>query len=905
MRKERESRGGESDFSGVLGGLRKAAGETVEAVSEAATTFGEGMASGASLRYYEPEWGGLKEGSTADVVVKTAGQIAGSLIPIEAGSAAIGAAAVAAGLSGAWIPLGAATLASLAYAAAEKNDLSDKGTNMILTGAAGVLLGAVKARGIASATKKLVKASPEASAFLKSVKEGTMSFLDRNTVGELKAYRASKSMTDKPLQDVVHNALTDILSDPKAGASAYPKLTEKITKAMFDEKGELITDFAAKQIKVANAVKEATENVIKVDAAETAMKLADEWNQTTIGKVQSKLKDTWVGIRKSFEDPGATMGRIGHGEAYQLADDGSRIKMALHEFSAQNVSSVSGKLAKMQKKNKTAYQALSKRVNAALEDPLNAGTHLKDSFDSEVYDVFKSEYLDFWKPQISKTGAGVIEGGYVPHMKAVLAGAKGKLFDDIPVEMKSGFFKHRSGLLGEWVDDDLLGVHKAYVNSVSRKISFDPLLKYFGKSDQSPILASFINSVVENPRVPGGLLDYVTGIRYINQVKFNHFGAVSNLSQQETAKALVTPQATQLAKRLTKLKNPDIINFINSKFAKSYTDVLPDDVKILAKAKGWALNPFETSEGRNWSFSRAAGLAEELVQDGRLAKYTKEGMDFDKAVAKVLGDEKTWQRGMRRGHNLASSTQFTMNKGMKPELFGKALEEHPILRPILQFKRFQLAQMERVFNIFSPKGREMDIMRRGFKDEVNVVERFRSMKMLKKGLVANIKKAPNEERAIMKNMLKEVTEDMGFLKDEIKRIEPRDALRSSYHIGKMIVTGSAPKLARTWLKWGLMGLALERGLSVGKEYTEGEKIRDVKFTALGQVPGLEVVRGMELSPRYFDPKYGIVSRMMSYTPGLGLIDSSLPGRPITRFVHQKLFGKGKEEGKRRSRNKRK
>jgi hypothetical protein len=189
----------------------------------------------------------------------------------------------------------------------------------------------------------------------------------------------------------------------------------------------------------------------------------------------------------------------------------------------------------------------------------------------------------------------------------------------------------------------------------------------------------------------------------------------------------------------------------------------------------------------------------------------------------------------------------------------------------------------------------MDILRRNLSDEVNVVQRLQGMRTLQNGLERTYKTAGKEDRVIIKNMVSELKRDTGFLKDEVKRIEPRELARSATHIGRMIVKGSAPKLARTWLKWSAIGYAFN------KTFTPENKARDVKFAVAGQVPGLEYLRAVDLSPRYYDPKYGVVAAASSYTPFLGLIDSSLPGRPITRLVHQTLFGKS-ESGKKGKRN---
>ena len=160
-------------------------------------------------------------------------------------------------------------------------------------------------------------------------------------------------------------------------------------------------------------------------------------------------------------------------------------------------------------------------------------------------------------------------------------------------------------------------------------------------------------------------------------------------------------------------------------------------------------------------------------------------------------------------------------------------------------------------------------------------------KMIKKNMGGLV---PNEKQ-IMKNVLSELKDDVTSLTDEVKRIEPRRFIRSAHEIGKTIVQGTSPKLARTWLKWGIVGYMFN------KAYKGDKKASDLGYTVLGQIPGLDAVRGWDLSPRYFDPKYGIVANAVSVAPAIGMIDALIPGRPLTRGIHDKLFPKKEKQKK--------
>ena len=902
-----------SDVSDVAGDVAESVGGAAKAVGEGYVTYAEGFAKGAALRRYEPEWGGLRESSTAGKVVKTIGELTGSIVAMEGLGAAVGVAAAALGLSGPLVPLASATLGALAYTAAEKSDLSDKGRDSILTIAAASLMGGRQIRKIYKAGKKIMEVSPEAASFVKAVKEGTKEFISSGTpemITDLKAYRATKGLEKAPVEEVVRKALTDIMSNPKMGAAKYPELTKKMKSFMFDADGKVIQGVANMQVKINNAVDDATKNVLKAKAFEEGNIVKESWEKTLVGRVVDKGKETWRGLTKSFEDPGNAMAKIGHGEGYQLADEGHGVQRKLLAFSEQVVGLTEAKLVgKLRPKDPEAYKQLSRDVNAAIEafgqgDTATVNKLLKTPLHSETFDTYKFAYNDFWEPHLAEKSIGTIKGGgYVPHAKRVKNILQGELGNNIPEELKAGFLMKRKGEIADWRDDDIVGVYRSYARAVSKKLSFDPLVNYFGKSDKHPELAAFINGVIETPRVKGGFIDSITGIRYKNQVELNHFNALANLPQQETMWARISPEAKVLAKKLTKLEDPKVLEYLNGKFAHQYMDTLPENFKRLAKknSKLWDMiaHPFETSEGQNWLMSRAGGLAEEMAQGGKVAevnKLVKGGTSFDKAVAKILSDDDVWKRGIRRGNNLATETQFSMDKGMKGKFFGSAVAEHPFLRPLVQFRRFQIAQMESVFNLLRSKGREVSIIRRGLRDEVNVVDRLNGMRVLRKGMKDGLAKAGKEDRVKMGSIIKELDEDMGFLKDEVKRIEPRELARSVSHIGKMIVKGSAPKLARVWLKWGLMGMMFD------KVYTSQQKQGHVATSIAGQVPGLENVRGFDLSTRYYDPKYGLVGMVMSYTPFLGLVDSTLPGRPLTYAIHKALFGKEKKAKKGKSKS---
>lgn len=835
-----------------------------------------------------------------------AGNIAGSAISIGAGSSLAGVGLAALGFTGPLAPIIGGTIAGLAYAGLEKADLETKAKDGAVAAIIGAAAGALKLRGIGKAVQGLAEG---AETIKKAKALGNVDdFIiqgGKEVIDELKMYAHKKALPDKNLSTTLFNVVKDFQQDPMEVGKAMPKVVEKVlAKHALRENGlikdEWLHDMSAAQ----NVVKEEVTKILATQAHLRGQELVDNWNNASmIGK-------TWGAIKGGLADPGNLLAsRPNGGMIFQMADDSVFARDYLRTSAKINFEPFYEKLAKMSKKNPEEYKALSERVTAALENRENAASILKNDFETDVYNGFKGSY-DFWMQNMEKMGLKVRKD-YVPHLTEMIKDPKSILGQDMPQELSEGFFGARKGQLKDFVRDDLIRVYNTYENFASRKIAYDPVIKLWKEKGSDPIIGKFLNGVVANRRIEGGVIDWITGQKYLNLVARNPFSAASNLAQQGLAEGHVSGEAFRLSKQLRKINDPEIVEYLNRSFSKFAESVIPKEI-LEGQSKGFAknildkMNFFEMAEGRNWMASRAMGVSEELVQSSKYQQLIKSGKNLQDAAFQTLKESPDlWKRAMTRGSDLASKTQFSMAQGFKPALF-ELVAENPLLRIPLQFARFQASNLEATINLLRSSlpgklgsaGKELSIMRRGFQDEASVVQRLQAMRDLAKGAKSLLKEVPEAERGILKNMVKELGQDMGFLRQEVARVEPRSMLNTAEGLGKMIVGGSAPKLARTWLKWGLAGYIFN------KEYTPEKKAGDIATVIGGQIPGLETVRGMDLNPRYIDPRYNMVSNTVSVIPGIGYVDALIPGRPITRAAFDRLGELFSPEKKKKSKKRR-
>ena len=873
-------------------------------------TFSRSLIRGATLDWAE-EIPGLTEKKPqlekgiGRTITEIAGELAGGIPTVAAGSLGIGAILGAAGMTGPLVPVLAGTLSAMTYEALRKAEPSDKAMGVALAAVGGGIAAKLRLRSLAK-----IAARGETGAAKEAVEKavrfgGNLSdYVGADDTGkitkELTSYAAQKGLKmDRPAE-VISAAVADFQKAPSAYGGQLKNTITAVTKNILEPDGTIKNEFLQGMTDVTSEVQKIQKQVFMNLAEQAGLEASEKFESSALGKTIGM-------IRHQFGDPRNIVSeRPGGSVMLSMVDNAVIQKNAMNSEALKFMSPVAKQWSKIIKKNPKEANGIAERVSQALEDRTNAAKYVKPGFEMDLFKSYEGR-INYWREQLEKRGHPTIDN-YYTHMRDVIRDPKGTVGKSFPQGMGEAFLKERTGVLKDFVRHDIEKVFNTYENWVSRKLAYDPVVKHFYEGPQDAVVGKFISNVIGSRRVPGGIVDTMASIKYQNYIKRNWFSAFSNRSQVAMARAQVSPEAKKLGYALASSDDPRLVNFFEQRFSHFAEDILSEniltDMKKTGKLKGWLLNAFETSEAANWRDSRAMGLAQEVANNPTYQKMVKNKTGIKEAAMHVLFNDpqskitmrkgfevgSLMERAMRRGEDLAMGTQFSTTQGYKPALF-EAASENPALRLPLQFQRFQASQLGSVWNLLvqQGKGQELSILRRGFQDEVNVVERFRAMKNLHTGL--DKLKVDKTMRGVVQNMKTELKEDIGFLRDEVNRIEPRSRLRSSMEVGKMIVTGAAPKLARTWLKWGLVGYLFN------KEYTKAQKQKDVGLVVGGQIPGLEIIRGQDLNPRYIDPKYGLVAGTVGFTPGVGLVDTLLPGRPITRGIHGALFGKKKKEKK--------
>ena len=641
--------------------------------------------------------------------------------------------------------------------------------------------------------------------------------------------------------------------------------------------------------------------------------LTDTWSEDLISEVYKagldkldnapgKLQATKKFFREYWGDIGSIVAerQPRGGELVQQAHKGATLFRELQDgYSAE--SEIANRFEK--KMSVPLRRRVSNQIFGALGDRERAADYLKTKEAKELYPVFEKIY-DYWDIKRGVAGYKNSKDDYVPHMLKERSESIGLFKNKLPDSVASNFNLRRNH---DWDDvdlkDNIFKLTRVYGRSMAKAIAYDDMMKVVVDLEDRKLFNNvgkeFVTSVAfpDFSQVGQKFFGKITDARFTSLLRYNIFNAAENTSQVEIARARVPAEAQKLANKL--LNNADelgIKSYLDSAFEGRAKDAPTDtDFKI-----GSAFDFFQKSERANWRKTRALGMAKSLYDHPIYTDLVKNGVDETFALKFVLQNpawskaqqafdfsQTALQRAQITGNNLARITQFPSDSGLRPKFFQSTMK-HPMLRPFLQFKRFDAASFEALMDGLSSQGKEKEIIARGFSDEVPVVESLHHRRAALEGVDVLVKQGAlkADDAAAMKSAFKD---EISQLEAQIKVIEPTTKLRALMHSGKFIVKSWVPRYAK-----GSTSLHASQAIT-----GQREKQTDVdvaKRALINTMPGLgtsafltELITGSG-SIRIASERQ-IISFLLQQIPGVGVVEGTVPGQIPSRTLSSVVKGK--------------
>lgn len=583
----------------------------------------------------------------------------------------------------------------------------------------------------------------------------------------------------------------------------------------------------------------------------------------------------------------------GGGKIYQAAEEGVQYRQHLINSGRSLREGVEKEMAKLPKRE---YRQMSERLFDALSDRGNAASYLKTDLDRRAYKAYQ-DFWDLYKQEMENHGFATKED-YATHVRDFFEkpgdNTTPSVYQRTPEEIKSGFFKERTGN-GRFEKADIMKTARVYEGSVSRALAYQPALDAYANAPKSTVVDGFLRGILFPERVDNVLMDPIAKARFNVYVRYNPWSALSNLSQKDMARLRVTPDAVKLAGLIGDHREElGLKSFLEGLLSSRSEDVMGK----VAKEAPDAYELYMRSEETNWRASRALGVAQEVLNHPGYQEAIKGGarpLDAvkailnERAVSKANGSllpETVLERAKIRGQNLASETQFINEPGFKPTLFEKG--SGGLLKLPLQFRRFGLSTLEATLDSFTNAGKEATILRRGFEDEASVVERLNALRITRKGAISLRSQYPERAKELT-GLIKETSEDIASMEALVNKIEPRNAARSFYYLTSMSGKQFGVKAARLWAKWALASGGAIYG---AKKVTDKQKASALKRSAIQSLPGVEgLSTGMDLAqglgsgdtvPKSWADAGVDLAELLAMP--VGIVDTMIPGKPISTSI---------------------
>jgi hypothetical protein len=235
---------------------------------------------------------------------------------------------------------------------------------------------------------------------------------------------------------------------------------------------------------------------------------------------------------------------------------------------------------------------------------------------------------------------------------------------------------------------------------------------------------------------------------YQNALLWSFVSALRNRTQTDFARIRVEKDAINIGDIVYKSRDslPEFVMLAMQEMQKDRTFLLEmerhEGFRRPEEAKTWIGSMtsklmehevFTQAEHRNWDYSMALGLAQDMLRNRQMRERHNAGEDPMTLLNDYLKVEPNFYRAVRSGKRLAEETQLSSNRLLRPELFRSA--DAQLFKYLTMFQRFKVGQVENVyrtlFHVSGPTGvRAVSIIKRGVPEETAIVEHQLLMKTL-------------------------------------------------------------------------------------------------------------------------------------------------------------------------------
>ncbi len=606
--------------------------------------------------------------------------------------------------------------------------------------------------------------------------------------------------------------------------------------------------------------------------------------------------------RRGFSEDGKNFAKEKHGgEIYQEI-------IQAHKFESQYANHLEGIGEQAFKKYEKLDDFSKAEMYPAIEKAIETGdtSGLKSPLQIELYDAWTRQQAELM-PLMEAEGLPTIKDkGYLTWVQDNANSDPSAVFSNsVPGEINASFTKHRGTGDGTYLKNDLVAVMRAHNKKVLHKIFYDPVLAKVKKINEtagpnqgtSKRLNELIKKVVFPEQDPGGLFGWYTGMRYKAGQKWNPFSSLENRGQRHLGRAQVPGEANVLAKELQRPENMKVLGIEKD---------LEGGISGMASDLGDKYNTldeglFPLSEKPNWRDARANGLAQQIVQHPEYQKRVDKGMSRIDAAKEVI-DMPAWSvadksevpqtvryRGVRRAEDTATSTQFLNDVGNRPAFYELASKKGGgALKILTQYRRFDSSSFEAIKDLFTKAGKESRILRRGFSDEVAVVDALEARRLLRDGMKTAVKRGKVEKK-VADILLPQIDDEIKRLEGIVKELEPTTKLHAAKEVGKFIGNSVMVRSARAGAKVGVFEMLKETGIL--PEDAKRASFQESLQSQLGaMVPGKGTAEFITDLTGQGDPSYGSnkLNALLTAIPGAGALEQSIPGRPISTILKHRV-----------------
>ena len=555
--------------------------------------------------------------------------------------------------------------------------------------------------------------------------------------------------------------------------------------------------------------------------------------------------------------------------------------------------------AEVKKLSPEAKRASAEAIQRALNDRKNADQYMEGQppLTRKRYEVARS-LLDKDQAQIEAHGIEIdpeIRDNYAQH---VFSGDSPLYAADVSgdnMTTTSNRLKKRGATSELLIPTDWEKHYiSKYLPSYTRELFYRPIAEsYVGQYADHPEMTDFMTNILNPKNVTqtgatgkiGKAINYVTGKAYKNLVAYNPFSSAKNSTQRAWALANLTPEEMQIYKHISRhgeaLGTKD---FVEQPFQSRYdfTDEgLTTDDKSSKRA-----TPFEMVEGGNWEAARAAGMAREVRKSKPYQEAVKAGAPPAEALVVALNDPEVRRRGEVHGRELSERTNLDNRAGYRPRMYEALAQKAPVTKPMFMMTRFATGEPEYQYNTFSRSGSEKRILGRGFEDEVGIVGSKREAEQMIRGTKEAVKTG-----MISKDLGKQEIQSLKTkVKDanmRIDEIEPRSKMGALKAAGITAGVGVATDLVRGAIKSEVVPAVSNQSQKKVDEAFQADIMRSIARN----VPGMGGAYQLGEWTGAIDQSYPMapldkgIGAMIDYSPGpLGIIDNTIPGRPIRRSI---------------------